>query len=410
MPFSYLKFFPLALLLATMVTGIAADSPDLSDCGESPWASPFPDYNTGKTEADVNGMGSTAVEMAARIRLGWNIGNSLEATGGETGWGNPEITPELLQLVKESGFNAVRVPVSWNQFADPKTAKIATGWLNRVEEIVQYAIDIDLLVILNIHWDGGWLENNVTPEKQGENNAKQRAYWQQIATHFRDFDERLLFAGTNEPNVDDAEQMAVLDSYHQTFVDAVRCTGGKNAYRVLIVQGPSTDIEKTEKLWNGMPSDTVPGRLMTEVHFYTPYNFALMAKDEDWGNQFYYWGAGNHSSTDTEHNPTWGEEKALDELFVKMKHKFVDHGIPVIIGEYGAIRRDGLSGEALERHLESRAYYLEYVTRQSLANGLLPFYWDNGVLGDSGFGIFDRRKETVFDRQALDALLKGVGE
>ena len=359
---------------------------------------------------DKTGIHSTAKEMAAKIRLGWNAGNSLEAVGGETAWGNPPITPELIELVKKSGFNAIRIPASWDQYADPETAEIDEEWLDRVREVVQHAIDADLTVILNIHWDGGWLENNVTPEKQDENNAKQRAYWQQIATHFRDFDQRLLFAGTNEPNVDDAEQMAVLDSYHQTFVDAVRCTGGKNAYRVLIVQGPSTDIEKTEKLWNGMPSDTVPGRLMTEVHFYTPYNFALMAKDEDWGNQFYYWGAGNHSSTDTEHNPTWGEEKALDELFVKMKHKFVDHGIPVIIGEYGAIRRDGLSGEALERHLESRAYYLEYVTRQSLANGLLPFYWDNGVLGDTGFGIFDRRKETVFDRQALDALLKGVGE
>lgn len=359
---------------------------------------------------DKAGMHGSATEMAAKIRLGWNAGNSLEAVGGETAWGNPPITPELIELVKKSGFNAIRIPASWDQYADPETAEIDEEWLDRVREVVQHAIDADLAVILNIHWDGGWLENNVTPEKQDENNAKQRAYWQQIATHFRDFDERLLFAGTNEPNVDDAEQMAVLDSYHQTFVDAVRCTGGKNAYRVLIVQGPSTDIEKTERLWNGMPNDTVPGRLMAEVHFYTPYNFALMAKDEDWGNQFYYWGAGNHSSTDTEHNPTWGEEKALDELFVKMKHKFVDHGIPVIIGEYGAIRRDGLSGEALERHLESRAYYLEYVTRQSLANGLLPFYWDNGVLGDSGFGIFDRRKETVFDRQALDALLKGVGE
>ena len=127
------------------------------------------------------------------------------------------------------------------------TAKIKTEWLNRVKEVVQYSIDEGMYVVLNIHWDGGWLENNVTPAKQAENNAKQKAFWEQIATHLRDFDEHLMFAGTNEPNVDNASQMAVLDSYLQTFVDAVRSTGGRNSYRVLVVQGPSTDIEKTNK-------------------------------------------------------------------------------------------------------------------------------------------------------------------
>ena len=410
MHLSYHISFPFALVLATLVTGTTVASPDLSECGESRWTSPYPDYNTHQTAADANGMRSTAVEMAARIRLGWNIGNSLEATGGETAWGNPAITPELMQLVKESGFNAVRIPASWDQYADPETAKIKIGWLNRVAEVVQYAIDLDMTVILNIHWDGGWLENNVTPDKQDGNNAKQRAYWQQIATHFRNFDERLVFAGANEPNVDDAEQMAVLDSYHQAFVDAVRCTGGKNAYRVLIVQGPSTDIEKTEKLWNGMPDDVLPDRLMAEVHFYTPWNFAGLTQDEDWGMQFYYWGEGNHSTKDLARNPTWGEEDTVDELFAMMKRKFVERGIPVLLGEYGAVRRSDLDGEALKLHLRSRTYYLEYVTRQALANGLLPFYWDNGVLGNHGFGIFDRNSISVFDPQALGALNNGTNK
>lgn len=386
------------------------DKPDMSRCAGVGPASPYPDYNARPLHPDSTGMSLAAMELAHKIRLGWNLGNTLEAIGGETAWGNPRATRGLIRRVKSSGFDAIRIPASWDQYADPQTAKIDEKSLNRVKEVIRYALDADLAVVLNIHWDGGWLENNVTAEKKEENNTRQRAYWQQIATHLRNFDERLMFAGANEPNVDSAEQMSVLNSYHQTFVDAVRCTGGKNAYRILVVQGPGTDIEKTDRFWTGMPSDVIPGRLMAEVHFYTPYNFALMAKDEDWGKQFFYWGKGNHSDTDTAHNPTWGEEDALDELFAKMKYKFVDRGIPVIIGEYGAIRRNGLSGEALERHLESRAYYLEYVTRQSLANGLLPFYWDNGVMGDSGFGIFDRGKETVFDRQALDALLKGAGK
>ena len=150
-----------------------------------------------------------------------------------------KITNDLIKLVKQSGFNAIRLPCSWNQYADQITAEIKSSWLNRVKEVVQYCVNNGMYVILNIHWDDGWLETNCTPGKQEETNAKQQAFWEQIATHLRDFDEHLLFASANEPNVSDATQMAVLLSYHQTFIDAVRSTGGKNAYRVLIVQGPT---------------------------------------------------------------------------------------------------------------------------------------------------------------------------
>jgi endoglucanase len=316
----------------------------------------------------------------------------------------------LIQLVKASGFDAIRVPASWDQYANQDTAKIDVNWLNRVKEVVQYCVDNNMPVIVNIHWDGGWLENHVTPDKQEDNNAKQKAYWQQIATHLRDFDEHLMFASANEPNVETAEQMEVLLSYHQTFIDAVRSTGGRNAYRVLVVQGPNTDIETTNKLWTQMPTDTVANRLMAEVHFYTPYNFTGLTEDQPWGNQFYYWGEGFHSSTDTAHNSTWGEEDTVDQLLSLMKRQFVDNGIPVIIGEFGAMRRDNLTGDALQLHLASRAYYLKYVTQRSVANGLLPFYWDNGGLDNLGFGIFNRRTNSVFDQQSLDALIQGAGK
>jgi aryl-phospho-beta-D-glucosidase BglC (GH1 family) len=267
-----------------------------------------------------------------------------------------------------------------------------------------------MYVLLNIHWDGGWLENNCTPDKQEANNAKQKAFWEQIATHLRDFDEHLMFASANEPNVDNSTQMAVLASYHQTFVNAVRSTGGKNSYRVLVVQGPSTDIEKTSQLMNSMPVDTVPERMMAEVHYYTPWNFCGLTTDEDWGKMFYYWGEGNHSETDPERNPTWGEESTVDNLFASMKTKFVQKGIPVILGEYSAIRRTSLTGDALTLHLASRAYYVEYVTRQALANGMIPFYWDNGGIGNHAAGIFNRKNLTVFDQQVLDAVIKGATE
>lgn len=367
----------------------------------------FPDYNTNPIAADATGMSSTAVQLAAKMKLGWNIGNTLEATGGETAWGNPKVTKALIDLVKANGFNAIRIPCSWNQYLENSaTAKIKTDWLNRVKEVVQYCVDNDMYVIVNIHWDGGWLEKNITEAKKVETNAKQKAFWQQIATHLRGFDEHLLFASANEPDVKDAAEMAVLTSYHQTFIDAVRSTGGKNAYRNLIVQGPSTDIEKTNNWMTSLPTDPATNRMMAEVHFY-PYQFTLMTEDADWGKMFYYWGAGNHSTTDTSRNATWGEESFIDEKFRSMKTQFVDKGIPVILGEFGAIRRN-LTGDALTLHLKSRADFLKYVVKQSKANGLVPFYWDAGNLGTNTMSLFDRSNNTVYDLQALTALQDGL--
>ena len=171
----------------------------------------YPSYNTNPLPPDATGMGSTAAEIASKISLGWNIGNSLEATGSETAWGNPKVSKALIDLVKQNGFNAIRIPCSWNQYMSNSTkAEIKTEWLNRVKEVIQYCIDNDMYVLINIHWDGGWLENNVTEAKKDENNAKQKAFWEQIATHFRNYDEHLLFASANEPNVENAAQMAVL--------------------------------------------------------------------------------------------------------------------------------------------------------------------------------------------------------
>jgi len=351
--------------------------------------------------ADAIGMSSTATVLAKKIKIGLNIGNTMEATGGETGWGNPLITNDLIKAIKLNGFNAIRLPVAWNQYADQTSSIIKSSWLARVKQVVQYCVDNDMYVIVNIHWDGGWLENNCTEAKKVENNAKQKAFWEQIAVTLRDFDEHVLFASANEPNVKDATQMSVLLSYHQTFIDAVRSTGGKNAYRVVIVQGPSTDIETTNKLMTQLPTDKVANRMMAEVHYYTPWNFCGMDKDESYGKMFYYWGAGNHSTSDTARNPTWGEEATVDTNFALMKKQFVDKGIPVVLGEFGAITRTNLTGDALKLHLASRAYYFKCVTKQAIANGILPFFWDTGSL-------INRNNYSVSDQQALDGLIQGA--
>lgn len=253
----------------------------------------YPSYNTSPKAPDSTGMKSSAVELAAKMRLGWNIGNTMESPGGESGWGNPSITEDYIKSVKQQGFNAIRIPCAWDwhHIDDSTTARINTTWLNRVKEVVGYCVRNDMYVLLNIHWDAGWLDHNIIKEKQDSVNVKQKAYWEQIATVMRDFDEHLLFASANEPPAENAEQMEILTSYHQTFIDAVRSTGGRNAYRVLVVQGPATDIEKTDKFMNSLPTDEIKNRMMVEVHYYTPYQFCLMFDgDATWGKMFYYWG------------------------------------------------------------------------------------------------------------------------
>jgi endoglucanase len=393
------------------IQNLKADSELSSDAQTSAAAKrpSYPSYNTSPLPPDASGMTSNAVQLAAKINIGWNLGNSLEAIGGETAWGNPKTTKALIDRVKASGFNAVRIPCSWDQYANRNTAEIQAQWLDRVKEVVQYCIDNGLYVILNIHWDGGWLDNNITSRQQATVNAKQKAYWEQIATKMRDFDEHLMFAGTNEPPVHNATEMNILLSYHQTFINAVRSTGGRNTYRVLVIQGPSTDIDNTMALMNSLPSDPTPNRMMAEIHYYGPWQFCGLEQDASWGSMFYYWGNGYHSTTDPSRNATWGEEAYMIEKFQNMKTKFVDKGIPVVLGEYGVIRRTtALTGDALTLHLASRAYWNKFATQQAIANGLLPFYWDNGYLSNHQFGIFDRPNNTVGDHQVLNALVEGA--
>jgi endoglucanase len=365
----------------------------------------YPSFNTSPQAPDASGMGSTAVELAAKMKLGWNIGNTFEAPGGETGWGSPVITEDFIKFVKQSGFNTIRLPCAWDwhHVDNRATARIDPNWLNRVKEVVGYCVKNDIYVLLNIHWDGGWLDQNINRVKQDSVNAKQKAYWEQIATAMRDFDEHLMFAGANEPPADNAEQMAVLTSYHQTFIDAVRSTGGRNSYRVLVVQGPSTDIIKTYELMTTLPQDQVAGRMMVEIHNYTPFQFTLLDGDASWGKMFYYWGADHHSSIEPDRNATWGEENEQIKGFQKMKEKFVDKGIPVIMGEYGAYRRNGGKNVPmdLEKHNAAVDHWTTFVTKQARAHGVIPYWWDTG-------GALDRANYTVKDQRTIDALNAGA--
>jgi aryl-phospho-beta-D-glucosidase BglC (GH1 family) len=360
----------------------------------------FPSYNTSPKAPDQTGMGSTATQLIAKIKLGVNIGNTFELSA----WNQPDPTEAYIQLLKESGFNAVRLPGGWYLNSNKKTAKINDSYMARVKQTVQWCVDRDMYVLLNIHWDGGWLEQNCTLAKKDSVNARQKALWEQIATAMRDFDEHLMFASANEPNADNAEQMNVLLSYHKTFIDAVRSTGGRNTYRTLVLQG-HTDYIKPENF----PADPTPNRLAFEWHNYTPSSFTILYNDRNetppgWDDVRFYWGEGNYSSIEPGRNCTYGFESDLLAGYNQIKTRFIDKGIPCLMGEYSAQRwtatRNKFVPREMDKHNKSVDDWITFNTKQCKAIGAAPFYWETG-------GVFDRVNNVVLDQRSLDALIAG---
>ena len=212
-----------------------------------------------------DGMDRSAREVIDDMSPGWNLGNTLEAVatwrgvdflnnksglGGETDWQGTKTTQEVIDYVKSLGFRSIRIPCAWayGHISNAATYEIDATWMARVKEIVDYCIRDGLYVVLNDHWDGGWLENHIADSDAAtiaKNKEILAALWTQIATAFKDYDEHLMFAGLNEPNAENQAATNNLIQYNQTFVDAVRATGGNNGKRVLVVQGPATNIEHT---------------------------------------------------------------------------------------------------------------------------------------------------------------------
>jgi endoglucanase len=332
---------------------------------------------------DSTGMGNlNSYEFSKKFGRGWNLGNTLEAIGGETAWGNPKATQQLIDSVKAAGFNTIRIPVAWSKFSDEATYTIDSVWMARVEEVINYALKDSMYVIMNEHWDGGWLQP--TYAEQEVANERLAAMWKQIAVHFRDYGNHLIFAGTNEVMVDGdygtptEEYYTVQNGFNQLFVNTVRSTGGRNIYRYLAVQGFNTNIDHTINFFT-MPNDVVENRLIVEVHYYDPYNFTINAN-----SSLYVWG------DDAPESEKWANESWADNQFQKMKTNFIDNNYGVILGEYSAMARLNLGDSLNAVHAAYRHYWTKYITYSIVKHGLVPYYWDNGYTGNHASGLFNR--------------------
>ncbi|MHB8637776.1 MAG: glycoside hydrolase family 5 protein [Fimbriimonadaceae bacterium] len=330
----------------------------------------------------------TARNYLQRLSPGINLGNTMEALPNETAWGNPSPTDAYFKAVEAAGFRSVRIPIAWSQYSD-KDQRINPKWMAHVSAVVHMAIQAGLYVMINIHWDGGWIQ--ATYAKRDGVNAKLAKFWSQIASNFKGYDDRLLFAGTNEIGVEGVygpptpENAEVQNGYNQVFVNAVRAAGGKNASRWLVVQGYNTNIDDAAKVNAKMPADSAKGRLMMEVHYYAPYDFTLNDKSDIW-----QWGA---KATDPKATEAWANEAYADAEFQSMKEAFVNKGVPVILGEYGAGMKQRFPGMRPFRDAWDR-----YVTHSSYGHGLVPMFWDTG-------GLFDRKTGAQKEPELIQTIV-----
>lgn len=316
-------------------------------------------------------------QLVEDMTFGWNLGNTLDVCQAdrdgdgkinehveagekvdETLWGNPKATKELFTSLKKNGVNAVRIPVTWRDHMD-SNGNIDREWMDRVQQVVDYAYSQGMYIIINVHHDGGgdpkfgaW----IIEESQKDYNTFLKKYknvWKQIAERFKNYSDYLIFESMNEVGFDTLYNKNKADAYNlinkinQDFVDIIRATGGNNAKRHLLIAGYYTDIERTCDSLYKMPDDKA-GRCILSVHYYTPWDFCTCDIKHTWG--------------------TKSEVRQMETLIGKMKKNFVDKGIPVIIGEYAASGSD----------LSSCIFFIEKLNKLCSDYGIATFIWDSG--------------------------------
>lgn len=340
----------------------------------------------------------TAEEMVKEMGSGWNLGNTMDGhtgfTPNETLWQTVETTRELVKAVHDYGFNTIRIPVTWGTMIDDENGyAIDEAWMSRVQDIADYAVEQDMYVIINIHHDGaeqtGWLR--VGAEDQGPVKEKFAAVWTQIAQRFKNYDEHVIFESMNEVTGGGNTQEEIdrdykaINELNQLFVDTVRNTGANNAKRWLAVPGRYTNIESTTSNSDGfkIPNDQVK-RIFVSVHYYD-WQFGLM-----------------ETASNSEY--TLAKAQQLNQYTFKLLEKFTKNGIPIILGEYGAVNKNNTA---------DRALFNEAVTRICQMYGIVPVYWDNGAYDlskemDFCFTLIDRDTKELVYKDIVDAIMRGT--
>ena len=336
----------------------------------------------GGTASDVD-----ATKLAVAMGFGTNLGNTLEnTTTWETGWGEPLLTQSFIQSLAGHGIKTVRVPVAWDTYAT--AGVIDPTKLARVKEVVGWILGAGMYAIVNIHWDGGWIDNESNANKYkltDDVKTKFASYWTQIASGFASVGPQLIFEGLNEEgkfyvsgDTTQAPDYAALNQLNQLFVSTVRAQGSFNQSRALLIAGFTTDIDLTCVDAFSVPTDPAgTGKLFLSIHYYTPYTFTGLDTVESWGSPATTWGSATEKTT-------------LDGLFSKLAAFSAQKKIPVIIGEFGVTR-----GQSYVRDPASRIAWMEAVAKGALSRGMVPVLWDTGSEIMRSDGSFSSELQTV---------------
>lgn len=404
----------LAVVMAGCSTGRRADnaaspsvptltpipSASANATGNGSPASPEPGSNETK--------GLTSLELANFMGNGINLGNTMEAYGRdklgigadvssyETFWGQPVTTREIIHSMKTAGFDSLRIPVAWTNAMNFEKGDYTIGeeYLNRVSEIIHYALEEDMFVVVNDHWDGGWWGMFGSASQQTRDNAMKMyvSMWTQIAEEYKDYSDRLIFESANEElgnrlndkdlcadsgtlSEDECYEMA--NRINQVFVDTVRRTGGNNAQRFLLIAGYNTDIGKTCDDRFVMPTDNVKDKLLLSVHYYTPWGYCGTTSLSKWGTARDY------------------EEQ--NDLLAKMK-KFTEQGYGIVIGEYSV----ALNGDGSVKN-NTCDFFINFLNNCD-QYGYCPMLWDcSSLFVRKNLGFFDKDVAEVFKSRSLSA-------
>ena len=401
----YLSFILSLLVAMTIFIGL-----DLGDINAQALSGDT--LKNADTEAILEDMG-----------LGWNLGNSLDATGGsgldtETSWSNPKTTQALIDKVKSLGFNTVRVPVSWGKHVSGDNYTIDSAWLARVKEVVDYCYKNDMYVILNIHHDTKSSASasgaGYYPRSSAYSSSEKfvTSVWSQAAEYFKDYDYHLIFETLNEPRLigtgyewwfnkwsipsEVKDAIDCINKLNQKAVDTIRATGSNNRGRLIMCPGYDASIDGATVSGFKLPTDISgnKNRIAVSVHAYSPYNFAMNV------------GSGSTSTY------TSSIKSELRDLFSTLKSNFRDKGIPVVIGEFGSTDKNNTA---------ERVKWATDYTALAKKNNIPCVLWDNNafavyngnsiVLNSEYHGYINRKNNTVTSpaKDVIEALMKPYG-
>lgn len=387
------RILSLALLLCLMVTAACAEVqiPDVKGLYQ---------YEIPQNEA---------MAFVKEMKIGWNLGNTFDATRDgykgndleiERYWCGVYTTEQMIDAVHQAGFNTLRLPVSWHNHVDENFV-INTPWLDRVQEVVDWAIERGMYVILNTHHDNAKAYYYPDEEHYAVSEKYVTSIWSQVAERFKDYDQHLIFESLNEPrlvgtdvewwfNSNDArckEAADCLNRLNQAFVDTVRAAGGSNADRYLMVPAycASPDSAFATDYFH-LPEDTVENHIIVSAHAYTPYSFALDA-----------------AGTDSFSVTNISQVTEINTFLNKLYSKYVSKGVPVVIGEFGA--------RAKKDNLQDRVDFASYYIAAASARNIPCCWWDNNGFTGNGelFGIFNRQKMEWPFPEIVEGMMQYAG-